>query len=465
LSTAGANIVIDSLLLIGRDNNIESPARLAARTVYSADDAGEAAEIVKSTDIESILFDSGISPETVCTFVRTLRQKSQVPVFVIADPDDTELTQQFRQAGVTEILSTRDSAGQLPSVLRQAKRASQHWGAANMPASPSLAGMIGASPAMEHARRMIRVIADSGCNPVLIIGETGTGKELAARSVHELRHGDDARFVAINCAALTASLLESELFGHVKGAFTGADSEKIGLLEVAGGGTVFLDEISEMPLELQAKLLRVLQERIFRKVGGTTEIACNATVVASSNRNLLSEVNENRFRRDLYYRLSVCPITLPPLRSEHRRQDIPILAEHFLKMSDICPGKSRAIRGMTNLALEALIKHNWPGNVRELKNVIDRAVLLETADKIGLDNIILHPDDISHDGARSAQKQITDFSLEKAEQELITRALQETGWQKSRAASLLGITRATLYAKVKQYAIQPANGEPLEVGA
>lgn len=309
------------------------------------------------------------------------------------------------------------------------------------------------------------MVAQSGCNPVLIIGETGTGKELAARSVHEFRHGNTAKFVAINCAALTATLLESELFGHVKGAFTGADSEKTGLLELAGKGTVFLDEISEMPLDLQAKLLRVLQERSFRKVGGTAEVICSATIIASSNRNLLAEVDENRFRRDLYYRLNICPIILPPLRSQDRKADIPLLAEHFLKVSDICPEKSRSVKGITNLALEILMRHSWPGNARELKNVIDRAVLLETADRIGSDSIVIHPDDISCDTSKTSRQTITDFSLEKAEQELITRALRETGWQKSRAASLLGITRATLYAKVKQYAIQQAAPEACQINA
>jgi DNA-binding NtrC family response regulator len=462
--------VIDNLLVVGRDAALEAPTRGIAKNVYAADDLIEAAEIIKSTEVHSVIIDQTISPWSACVFVGDFRHRFQdIPVIVLHKENDAEAAEKLRQSGIIGLAAEPMNSERLTKALKEQMRQAAPEPAADRH-SPSLAAMIGSSPAMDHARRMLRVVAQSGCNPVLIVGETGTGKELAARSIHEIRCGQGARFVAINCAALTTNLLESELFGHAKGAFTGADSEKTGLLELAGTGTVFLDEISEMPLELQAKLLRVLQERFFRKVGGTQEIECAATIVASSNRNLLTEVAENRFRRDLYYRLSVCPVKLPPLRSEQRRSDIPALAEHFIRTSDIHPQKSKSIKGMTNLALEALLRHSWPGNVRELKNVIDRAVLLETSDKIGLNNIVIHPDDLSHEEAKPSQKSgIGDFSLEKAEQELITRALHETGWQKSRAASLLGITRATLYAKVKQYSIQPATTpdpmeEPAEVG-
>jgi transcriptional regulator with PAS, ATPase and Fis domain len=308
---------------------------------------------------------------------------------------------------------------------------------------------------------MIKLIGSSQCNPVLIVGETGTGKELAARAVHILRCSN-AEFVAINCAALTANLLESELFGHVKGSFTGADREKIGLLELAGSGTLFLDEISEMPVELQAKLLRVLQERTFRKVGGTKNIESKAVIIASSNRDLEKEVEANRFRRDLYYRLNLCPIKIKPLRSPDRREDIPLLAEYFLRTSNICPEKTNKITCITKLALEALAQHHWPGNVRELCNVIERAIILETTDKIGLNNIVIDSVQCGHPLQGSPDSQIGKFSLAKAEQELIAKALQETGWQKTQAADLLGISRATLYAKIEQYNIQKGSYIPKE---
>ena len=327
--------------------------------------------------------------------------------------------------------------------------------------------MAGKSQAVLSTLRMIRLVAASRCNPILIIGETGTGKELAAKAVHLTRHPNDP-FVAVNCAALTATLLESELFGHVKGAFTGADRDKTGLLELAGSGTLFLDEISEMPIDLQAKLLRVLQERTFRKVGGIKDTACNATLMASSNRNLKSEVQANRFRRDLYYRLNISPIVLAPLRSPQRKEDIRLLAQYFVETSTICPERPNKVTSVTPLALEALEKHDWPGNIRELRNVIDRAILLETTDKIGLSGIAIDPAESAHTSENPAAGIIKGFSLAKAERELISRALRETGWQKTRAAALLGITRATLYAKVKQYNITKdshAAAEPAENAA
>jgi transcriptional regulator with PAS, ATPase and Fis domain len=300
---------------------------------------------------------------------------------------------------------------------------------------------------------MIRLVAMSQCYPILIVGETGTGKELVAQAIHTLRHPNE-KFVAVNCAALTATLLESELFGHVRGAFTGADSDKTGLFELAGTGTLLLDEISETPIDLQAKLLRVLQERSFRKVGGIRDIPCNATIIASSNRNLKSEVQVNRFRRDLYYRLDVSPIVLAPLRSSERRDDIRLLAEYFLETSTICPEKHNKVTSLTKLAIEALEEHDWPGNVRELRNVIERAIMLETTDKIGLSSIVVNSIECGQISDNPTVGLIKGFSLAKAERELIFRALQKTGWQKTRAAALLGITRATLYAKVKQYNIE-----------
>jgi len=321
--------------------------------------------------------------------------------------------------------------------------------------------MVGRSKAARRTIEMVKLVGRSRCNPVLIVGETGTGKEVAARAIHAIRH-PDRPFVAVNCAALTANLLESELFGHVKGAFTSADRDKTGLLELAGEGTLFLDEISEMAIEPQAKLLRVLQERTFRKVGGVKDLTCKATIITSSNRNLKKEMEEKRFRQDLYYRLNICPIPLAPLRSPGRREDIRLLAEYILSTSTIC-SLSQKKKAITKLALEALHKHHWPGNVRELRNVMERAILLEATDKIGLDSIVIEPMETESAGGALFRQGIKDFSLQKAERELIARALHETGWQKTQAAALLGITRATLYAKVKQYNIQKSQPKQSDI--
>jgi DNA-binding NtrC family response regulator len=316
---------------------------------------------------------------------------------------------------------------------------------------PAGLAFVGQSPGIAQVLETIRIIADSRCNPILITGATGTGKELAAWAVHQWRSGG-GRFVGVNCAGLTATLLESELFGHVKGAFTGAERDKTGLLEAAGGGSLFLDEISEMSPDLQAKLLRVLQEKTFRMVGSTVETPCTATIIASSNRNLTEEVRKGAFRQDLYYRLAVFPVALPPLASPQRRDDIDLLANYFIATS-----KVSAFRGCVRLsqaARQKLREHNWPGNVRELKNVIDRALILNRSEEIPPSSIIID----RPEGQPAAAGGGEDFSLESAERELIIRALRETNWQRTKAAGLLGITRATLHAKIKRYEIQLPDG-------
>jgi DNA-binding NtrC family response regulator len=325
---------------------------------------------------------------------------------------------------------------------------------------------VAASTGSREALRLLRLVAESRCDTVLVLGETGTGKELAARLVHDWRC-PDAPFVAVNCATLTETLLESELFGHVKGAFTGADRDKTGLLELAGEGTLYLDEISEMPLNLQAKLLRVLQERSFRPVGGGQEVRCRATVVASSNRDLQAESEQGRFRRDLYFRLAVFPVTLPPLRCSSRREDIPALATHFARSSRVI-GEDGS-RELSEQTLRAVQEHDWPGNVRELKNAIDRALILSGGRKVEPEHLGLSRN--ASGPKADAKRDPKDFSLETAEREFIVRALKETNWQRTRAAALLGITRATLHAKLKRYDIQPPESgssqaeEPAEAAA
>jgi DNA-binding NtrC family response regulator len=398
-------------------------------------------------------------PAQVAAFLHAAATASQGcgPVVAVLTPEHPFPESDYRQAGVQECLVGAAAGARLREIAAEiaaaARTQPEPVARDDRPFVDEVAagvGLAGRSPAVQKTMQMIRLVASSRCNPILILGDTGTGKEVAACAIHRVRHASQP-FVAINCAALTATLLESELFGHVKGSFTGADRDKMGLLEMAGEGTLFLDEISEMPLELQAKLLRVLQERTFRKVGGVKDLECQATLIASSNRDLKKEVREKRFRQDLYYRLHICPVLLAPLRSPERRQDIPLLAGYFLKTSGICAHRSPRVTAITALALEALCRHNWPGNVRELRNVIERALLLETTDKIGLSSIVIDPldsEETSHQGFGPSAK---NFSLEKAERELIARALHETGWQKTQAAALLGITRATLYAKVKQY--------------
>src|SRR5438067_5221363 len=241
----------------------------------------------------------------------------------------------------------------------------------------SLDNINGASPAMEKLKQTIRTVASTQ-STVLIYGESGTGKELVARAVHTCSPRATEPFVSINCGAFPETLLESELFGYVKGAFTGANQNKRGLLEVADHGTVFLDEIGEMNLSMQVKLLRVLQERCVRPVGGTDEIAIDVRVIAATNRDLERQVAENTFREDLYYRLNVIPVTVPPLRD--RREDVPMLVNHFIKKYGPAAGKS--IARVNQESLHALCGYEWPGNVRQLENTVERAVALETREEL-----------------------------------------------------------------------------------
>jgi len=465
------------IVVVSKDPEVQQLAQEYGQEVFGADNLADALDIAKTVNPDLMLFDHRFGPRYIHEF-RDKADKNSIDVpivVVVGDDNNTDLSTEFIQTGAYDYLKSKQDYAQLEKIingiknkpnpstpLSRACRTSSVLGTPYGEQSTSrffaedLAGsvsMVGHSKAVLNTLKMIKLVAISQCNPILIVGETGTGKELAAKAIHTLRHPKE-QFVAVNCAALTANLLESELFGHVKGSFTGADREKTGLMELAQSGTLLLDEISEMPIDLQAKLLRVLQEKSFRKVGGIKNIACSATIIASSNRNLKSEVQANRFRCDLYYRLNISPITLAPLRSQERRQDIRLLAKYFLETSTICPQKCGKITSLTELAIEALEKHDWPGNVRELRNVIERAILLETTDKIGLNTIYIDPTEWSEVSSSPTLGLIKDFSLAKAERELIARALQKTGWQKTRAAALLGITRATLYAKVKQYNIE-----------
>jgi len=465
---------LSRIVAVSRDPEVQRLAQRFGHEVFGADDLNDALDFAQKINPNLILFDHRFNPDYNHEFFNKADNNSiDVPIVVIGSEDfDNKVSAEFIEMGAYDYLQGKQDYNRLEQIISNIKNKSCSADSSNSQKDTrmeecseqninryfaeelaSSVSMVGKSSSILNTLKMIKLVAASQCNPILIVGETGTGKELVTKAIHTLRH-PDKKFIAVNCAALTANLLESELFGHVKGAFTGADREKTGLMEVAGYGTIFLDEISEMPMELQAKLLRVLQEKSFRKVGGIKDITCRATIIASSNRNLKKEVQANRFRRDLYYRLNVSPITVAPLKSPDRRDDIKLLAEYFLKTSTFCPEKRDKVTSLTKLAIEALEKHDWPGNVRELRNVIDRAILLETTDKIGLSGIIIDPTECSEASQGPISGFVGSYSLEKAERELISRALQETGWQKTRAAALLGITRATLYAKVKQYNIE-----------
>ncbi|MDE0865404.1 MAG: sigma-54 dependent transcriptional regulator [Rubripirellula sp.] len=334
---------------------------------------------------------------------------------------------------------------------------------------PPIPGIIGNSPTMQEVYRVTRRVAGSNAS-VLILGETGVGKELIASAIHRLSHRSNGPFVRVNCGALSESLLESELFGHVRGAFTGAVANRTGRFEAAHGGTVFLDEINSTTLTLQVKLLRVLQEKEFERVGDTSTLSTDARIVAASNRDLMQEARDGRFREDLYWRLNVVPIEIPPLR--RRREDIPALIsfflEHYNEVND------RYVVHIGPGAMEAMQDYHWPGNVRELQNYVERAVVMAETDELTLE--LLPKCVTSREVAPGTRLPTGDFDsltrevvmrglsdtgavtgeihsviVERIEKELIAQVLASCGGVQTKAATKLGINRNTLHKKIKDY--------------
>jgi two-component system response regulator HydG len=307
-------------------------------------------------------------------------------------------------------------------------------------------GLVGKDTRMQTVYKLIEDVAPSDAT-VLILGESGTGKELAARAIHQNSGRSGGPFVVISCSAYPSTLLESELFGYEKGAFTGAHEQKKGRFEQADGGTIFLDEIGEISPAAQVKLLRLLQHRSFERIGGHRTLHVDVRILAATNRDLLGRVKSGHFRQDLYYRLNVIPIELPPLRE--RRNDIPMLARHFLKR--FCRVQDKSIRDFSQSAMRLLLDHSWPGNVRELENSIEHAVVLARNGEI-------QPTDLPSSilGAKAAAPEEVGRSLQENEKSLLVEALEASQWNKAETARRLGIGRSTLYSKMKKLGIDPS---------
>jgi DNA-binding NtrC family response regulator len=311
--------------------------------------------------------------------------------------------------------------------------------------------MVGSSPSI---RQVFNLVSEVGKNlsTVLITGESGTGKELIARAIHQSSPRKDKPFVTVDCATIPENLVESELFGHEKGAFTDAASQKIGKFELANGGTLFLDEIGNLPFDIQSKILRVLEQRDIQRVGGNKVIRIDARIVAATNIDLKKAVKEGIFRQDLYYRLNVIPINVPPLRE--RKEDIPLLVDHFLKIFN--KELTKNIRGISREALELMVNYGWPGNIRELRNVIERVVALSNETTISEKRL---PLDILLAGAETVNDYYDKVSLRDArnefEKQFIMKILEKTNWNQTKAARLLGIHRNALLYKVHSFNLRP----------
>ncbi len=367
------------------------------------------------------------------------------------------------RTGATDYLTKPFALDDLATVLERAMERRSVEGASrklreSLRSSQGLGNMIGRSPEMDKLYRILAKVAQSS-HPVLILGESGVGKELVARSIHTNGSHADRPFVPVDCGSLVPTLMESELFGYVKGAFTGANRSKDGLLASAEGGTVFLDEIGELPLDLQAKLLRALQEKEVRPVGATHRIAINVRILAATNRDLSAMVEQGRFRKDLYYRLSVVNLRIPPLRE--RKQDIPLLANHFLERIARESGTSYTL---SDEALRILMEYDWPGNVRELEHSLDRACTLCSGPVLHLGDLPTQLQNFhlqnrrpiaiaAASAAPAGAARGPVLSLAQMEKEAILDTLRKLNGDKLLAARLLGIGKTTLYRKLKEYGI------------
>jgi two-component system response regulator HydG len=415
--------------------------------------AFDALELVAERDFDVILTDLGmvsLGGAELCE--RILAIRPDVPVVVVTGNASFDAAVGAIRAGAYDFITKPVEAKLLSLVVA---RASQHGQLRQevkrlrsaVVETQRFGRLLGESPAMKRVFDLVSRVADSDAS-VLIMGESGTGKELIARALHERGGRRAGPFLAVNCAAMPPTLLESELFGHVRGAFTDAKASRTGLFVQATGGTLFLDEIGELPLEMQPKLLRALQERTVRPVGGNEEIAFDARIVTATNRDLEAEVEEKRFREDLYYRINVVRLDAPALRD--RGADVLLLAQHFVERFAARSGKQ--VRGIHAAAAERLVTYDWPGNVRELENCIERAVALLRFDEVTLDDL---PEKIRQFRADRLVFAMDDLSevltIVELERRYIQRVLALVGGNKSRAADLLGLDRRTLYRRLDRY--------------
>ncbi len=444
--------------------------------VATAPDGRAALAALAATEYDAMLLDLGL-PEVDGLEVLAQMQAGgdSTPVIVITARDDMSSTITAVQRGAHDYLVKPLDIERLKISLQRAvesRALTRRLDALVSTAARDyqVDNIVGRSPAIRDVYKTIGAVSTSNAT-VLIGGESGTGKELVARAIHYAGPNRAEPFVAVNCTAFPRELLESELFGHTRGAFTGAVADKMGRFQLAGAGTLFLDEIGELPVDLQAKLLRVLQERTFERVGDARPLAFRARVVAATHRNLTQMVQDGTFREDLYYRLRVVEIHLPSLRE--RREDIPVLVDHLLVK--ITREMHKSIRFVSRDAMEMLVAYPWPGNVRELENALTRAVVLAKGEILELADLPMRPEDAAdlvdaesdenddNDGrtslasaaaAEDAHDGESLLPLREIERRHIVRVLTSTGWNKRRSCAILGITRPTLDRKIREFSLE-----------
>ena len=428
--------------------------------VSTARNAAEAMAVVTSNPLDLVLCDVKMPGISGLELVRQIRDiHPDLPCIVVTGYGSAESSLDALRAGAFWYLEKPFDQAHLDVVRRLVEQAIEHGRlkAENRILQSQLhqryrfENIVGSSPELRAVLDVVEKVADTD-STVLITGESGTGKELIARALHYNSRRADRMFVTVNCGAIPEELLESELFGHVRGAFTNAVSHREGRFSIANGGTVFLDEIGDMSPNLQVKLLRVLQDQTFEPVGSSKTLKVNVRLIAATNQDLEYAIREKRFREDLYYRLNVIPIEIPPLRE--RREDIPLLVQHFLEAMNREKGKGGAIT-VSKEALERVYDHDWPGNVRELENLIERLVILRGEGEIQIDDLppaFRKGPATPPPGAPRIPSGGLPFNevVDRFEADLILQALEQTHWNKNRAAQLLGLNRTTLIEKIKK---------------
>jgi DNA-binding NtrC family response regulator len=407
--------------------------------------------LVASGDWDLILLDADFSGAGMELLGRLHQDGATPPVVLLSSAPTMDLAMEAIRQGAHDVLPKPIPRGRVREILSGVEEIKR---LRPLPeAAPSESSIVGASSGMMSVFKSIARSAASDAT-VLVLGESGTGKEMVARVIHSRSHRVRGPFVAINCAAIPENLLESELFGHEKGAFTGAIGRRIGRFERAHGGTLFLDEIGDMSMALQSKILRAIQEREVERVGGGSPVSIDVRIVAATNRDLQEAVREGRFREDLYYRLAVVTLLLPPLRD--RGQDLDLLALHFF--AHYAREHQRPIRAVAEEVFNVLHHHPWPGNVRQLRNAAERAVVMADGDVLlphHLPAEILHPPEAPAGNGTAAPAEAPLVTLEEMEKRMIRRALRETGKNVTLAAERLGIHRNTLRRKITDYGIDP----------
>ena len=447
-----------NLLIVDDERSIREACREVAQslgyTVHVADSAEHAFRLLEMQTFDTVLLDLRLPGAGGLEALRRIKERRpEAVVIVVTGYGTVQSAVQAMKNGAYDYVTKPFSVDELKLLLERVGshlklKSENRLLREKVKSKQGFGGIVGRAPEMEKLYRIIAKAANS-VHPVLILGESGTGKEMVARSIHYSGPFRDKPFIPVDCGSLVPTLIESELFGHVKGAFTGANQAKDGLMAMAEGGTIFLDEVGELPVDLQAKLLRAIQEKEIRPVGSTRRVPINVRILAATNRDLEHAVTQGTFRRDLYFRLNVLSLRIPALRE--RRQDIPLLMAHFLERMVRTSGQEKIL---SDEALKALLAYDWPGNVRELENCLERAYAFTSGP-------LIHMTDLPHEIAKLPEHVLPAGNgnghgkivpIAELEKQMILNAIAELNGDKLQAARLLGIGKTTLYRKLKDYA-------------